>query len=84
MIKLRDVEGVTTVFVTHDLQAAATVASEYAEAAPDGRIVFRRGGDNLCLLNVECIMLEDGHISFEGRYEDLMSSQLPFVRTFVA
>ncbi|MBP1601726.1 MAG: metN [Acidobacteria bacterium] len=84
MIKLRDVEGVTTVFVTHDLQAAATVASEYAETAPDGRIVFRRGGDNLCLLNVECIMLEDGHISFEGRYEDLMSSQLPFVRTFVA
>ena len=84
MIKLRDVEGVTTVFVTHDLQAAATVASEYAESAPDGRIVFRRGGDNLCLLNVECIMLEDGHISFEGRYEDLMSSQLPFVRTFVA
>jgi phospholipid/cholesterol/gamma-HCH transport system ATP-binding protein len=84
MIKLRDVEGVTTVFVTHDLQAAATVASEYAETAPDGRIVFRRGGDNLCLLNVECMMLEDGHISFEGRYDDLMSSQLSFVRTFVA
>jgi len=84
MIKLRDVEGVTTVFVTHDLQAAAVVASEYAEAASDGRIIFRKGGDNLCLLNVECIMLEDGHISFEGRYADLMSSQLPFIRTFVA
>jgi phospholipid/cholesterol/gamma-HCH transport system ATP-binding protein len=84
MIKLRDVEGVTTVFVTHDLQAAAVVASEYAETAPDGRIVFRKGGDNLCLLNVQFIVLEAGHICFEGRYEDLMSSQIPFIRTFVA
>jgi phospholipid/cholesterol/gamma-HCH transport system ATP-binding protein len=84
MIKLRDVEGVTTVFVTHDLQAAGVVASEYAETATDGRVVFRKGGDNLCLLNVQFIMLEDGRISFEGRYEDLMSSQIPFIRTFVA
>ncbi len=84
MIKLRDVEGVTTVFVTHDLQAAATVASEYAETDPGGRIVFRKGGDNLCLVNVQFIMLEDGHISFEGRYEDLMASRIPFITTFVA
>jgi phospholipid/cholesterol/gamma-HCH transport system ATP-binding protein len=31
MIKLRDVEGVTTVFVTHDLQAAAVVAEMWAK-----------------------------------------------------
>lgn len=83
MIKLRDVEGVTTVFVTHDLQAAAVVASEFAETAPDGRILFRKGGESLCLLNVEFIMLEDGNICFEGRYEDLISSQVPFIRNFV-
>jgi phospholipid/cholesterol/gamma-HCH transport system ATP-binding protein len=83
MIKLRDVEGVTTVFVTHDLHAAGIVASEYAETASDGRTLFRKGGDNLCLLNVQFIMLEDGNISFEGRYEDLMASQLPFIRRFV-
>jgi len=83
MIKLRDVEGVTTVFVTHDLHAAGIVASEYAETASDGRTLFRKGGDNLCLLNVQFIMLEDGNICFEGRYEDLMASQLPFIRRFV-
>jgi phospholipid/cholesterol/gamma-HCH transport system ATP-binding protein len=83
MIKLRDVEGVTTVFVTHDLHAAGIVASEYAETASDGRTLFRKGGDNLCLLNVRFIMLEDGNICFEGRYEDLMASQLPFIREFV-
>ena len=38
MIKLRDLEGVTTVFVTHDLQAAATIASEYAVAEKDGKL----------------------------------------------
>jgi len=84
MIKLRDVEGVTTVFVTHDLPAAAIVASEYAETGPEGRIFFRKGGENLCLLNVQFIMLEEGHISFEGRYDDLMASQVPYIRTFVA
>jgi phospholipid/cholesterol/gamma-HCH transport system ATP-binding protein len=84
MIKLRDVEGVTTVFVTHDLPAAGIVASEYAETTPEGRILFKKGGDSLCLLNVEFIMLEDGKICFEGRYEDLMASQMPFVRNFVA
>ncbi len=32
MIKLRDLEGVTSVFVTHDLQAAGIIATSYAVA----------------------------------------------------
>src|SRR5512135_1141007 len=52
MIKLRDLEGVTSVFVTHDLLAAATIATEYAVAGDNSQVRFRKGGENLCLLNV--------------------------------
>ncbi len=83
MIKLRDVEGVTTVFVTHDLRAAGIMASEYALAESDGNVRFARGGDSLCLVNVHFIMLEEGTLRFEGRYEELLSSDIPYIRKFV-
>jgi phospholipid/cholesterol/gamma-HCH transport system ATP-binding protein len=83
MIKLRDLEGVTTIFVTHDLRAASIIASEYAVADTDGNISIHRGGDSLCLANVHFVMLQDGEISFEGRYEELKESQDPYIRNFV-
>jgi len=83
MIKLRDVEGVTTVFVTHDLRAAGIMASEYAIAESDGNVRFARGGDSLCLVNVHFVMLDEGMIRFEGRFEELMSSDVPYIRRFV-
>jgi phospholipid/cholesterol/gamma-HCH transport system ATP-binding protein len=84
MIKLRDMEGVTTIFVTHDLQAASIIATEYASAGSDGRVEFRLEGDSLCLLNINFIMLQEGSICFEGSREELMNSTLPYIRTFTA
>jgi phospholipid/cholesterol/gamma-HCH transport system ATP-binding protein len=84
MIKLRDLEGVTSVFVTHDLQAAAIIASEYASAGDAGRIDFTSGGESLCLLNVNFIMLQNGAICFEGSYQELMDSELPYIRKFAS
>ncbi len=83
MIKLRDLEGVTTVFVTHDLRAARILASEYAVADPDGHISFQRGGESLCLANVHFLMLQDGTISFEGRFEELRDSPDPYIQKFI-
>jgi len=82
MIKLRDLEGVTTVFVTHDLRAANILASEYAIADTYGEVRLQRGGDNLCLANVRCIMLQEGEISFEGSFEEMKQSSLPYLRQF--
>jgi len=84
MIKLRDLEGVTSVFVTHDLQAASVMATEFASAAEGGRINFKSGAENFCLLNVHFIMLHNGSICFEGTYQELMDSQLPYIKTFTA
>ncbi len=84
MIKLRDLEGVTSVFVTHDLPAASIIASEFATAQADGQVSIESGGDSLCLLNINFIMLQNGSICFEGSYQEMMSSELPYVRTFTS
>ena len=83
MIKLRDLEGVTSVFVTHDLQAADTIATSYAVANGNGQIRFMQGGKDLCLTNIHFIMLQEGAICFQGRYEEMLASSDPYVRTFM-
>ena len=84
MIKLRDLEGVTSVFVTHDLQAAGTMATEYAAAESDGRIRFIRGGTDLSIANIHFIMLQDGAISFQGSFAELSECKDPYVASFMA
>lgn len=83
MIKLRDLEGVTSVFVTHDLQAASTIATSYAVADGNGQIRFLQSGEDLCLCNIRFIMLQEGAICFQGRYDELIASSDPYVRTFM-
>jgi phospholipid/cholesterol/gamma-HCH transport system ATP-binding protein len=84
MIKLRDTEGVTSVFVTHDLQAASIMATEYASVDKEGQISYSSSGDSFCLLNVNFIMLYDGSICFQGSYQDLMNSELSYIHSFTA
>jgi phospholipid/cholesterol/gamma-HCH transport system ATP-binding protein len=81
MIKLRDIEGVTSMFVTHDLQAASIIATEHAFTGPDGGLEFGPGADSL---NINFIMLQDALICFEGTYAEMMNSKLPYVRNFTA
>jgi phospholipid/cholesterol/gamma-HCH transport system ATP-binding protein len=84
MIKLRDLEGVTSVFVTHDLPAASIIASEFAATKEDGQVYIESSNDSICLLNINFIMLQNGSICFEGSYQEMMSSELPYVRTFIS
>ncbi len=84
MIKLRDMEGVTSIFVTHDLHAASIMATEYASAGEDGHIDFKSAKESVSLLNISFIMLQNGAISFEGSYPELMNSTLPYIRKFTS
>lgn len=83
MIKLRDLEGVTTVFVTHDLRAAAIISNEYAVVDPESVVQIRRGGDSLCLAHVKFVMLYEGRVLFEGSMPELQSSGEQYIRKFV-
>jgi phospholipid/cholesterol/gamma-HCH transport system ATP-binding protein len=83
VIKLRDLEGATSVFVTHDLHAAEILATEYAE--PDGTgVSMKKGGDTLCLLHTGVILLREGEILFEGSFNELKSSIDRYIREFIS
>jgi len=84
MIKLRDMEGVTSVFVTHDLQAASIIANEYASLEQDGQIRFKTDGNSPVLSNIGFLMLQNGEICFKGSYRELMNSELPYIRAFTS
>ena len=83
MIKLRDLEGVTTVFVTHQLRDAFQVARSFVEVK-NGEIAYRRTNDDACLMGTEFMMLNRGEMVFRGRLEELQESSHPYVKTFMA
>jgi phospholipid/cholesterol/gamma-HCH transport system ATP-binding protein len=69
IIKLRDLEGVSSILVTHQLRDAFFVA-EHTAVRKDREIVFEpaiaRKADE-----AEFIMLKDGRIAFEGNAQEL-------------
>ena len=83
MIKLRDLEGVTTIFVTHDLPAAEIIASEHAAADESGEIRFTRSNSSSQLAS-HFIMLHEGAICFQGRFDELRKSTHPYVKQFTS
>ena len=83
MIKLRDMEGVTSIFVTHDLHAASIIATEYAAFSEDGSIGYTSDSGSGTLSAINFIMLMDGSICFHGGYRELTTSEVPYVKLFV-
>ena len=83
IIMLRDLKGVTGVFVTHRMRDAFTLASEYA-TSENGSVQFRREGQDLCIANTRILMLRDGKIIFEGPDEVLRRSEDAYIRRFLA
>lgn len=82
-IKLRDIEDVSSIFVTHEMNNLDYLASEYAVLDHDGKVDFEIEGKSWCLLNTEVMMLREGHIIFSGRENDLKECRDPYIRRFV-
>jgi phospholipid/cholesterol/gamma-HCH transport system ATP-binding protein len=83
MVKLRDLEGVTTVFVTHQLRDAFQVARSFVQVRGE-EITYQRTDDNSCVMGTEFLMLNRGEIVFRGRIQELEASSHPYVKTFMA
>ncbi len=83
VIKLRDLEGVSSIFVTHDLNSAITLASEMATGRPDGEVVFQRENNDFCLVNTRFVMLERGRVLFEGTDEELRAVDNEYIKEFL-
>ncbi|MEP7213824.1 MAG: ATP-binding cassette domain-containing protein [Acidobacteriota bacterium] len=82
-IKLRDLQDVSSIFVTHEMNNVSYLSSEYATVTEDGQVVFEKEGEKLCLINTEVIMLRDGQIIFSGSDERLRSSPDRYVQRFI-
>ncbi len=83
MIKLRDLEGVSSIIVTHQLRDAFYVATHMAvrNSAGTVHIVPATPGKEQ---EAEFIMLRDGLIIFEGDAGALRTSQHPYIREFLS
>jgi phospholipid/cholesterol/gamma-HCH transport system ATP-binding protein len=82
-IKLRDLQDVSSIFVTHEMKNLEYLSSEYATVNENGEIVFEKEGDKLCLINTGVIMFRDGKIIFDGKDEQLLKSDDPYIRRFI-
>jgi phospholipid/cholesterol/gamma-HCH transport system ATP-binding protein len=82
-IKLRDLEDVSSIFVTHEMNNLEILSSEYATVNEVGEVVFETEGKDICLINTEIIMLKEGKIIFSGKDEELEASKDEYIHTFM-
>jgi phospholipid/cholesterol/gamma-HCH transport system ATP-binding protein len=82
IIKLRDLESVSSIIVTHQLRDAFYVATHQAVREDGGiRIVPARGEKRG---QAEFMMLRDGCIAFEGTAEELRRTADPYLLEFMS
>jgi phospholipid/cholesterol/gamma-HCH transport system ATP-binding protein len=83
IIKLRDLEEVSSIVVTHQLRDAFYVATRTADRTKDGKIRIGLAGREK-ERETEFLMLRDGLIAFEGDAEALRNSKDEYLRTFLS
>lgn len=82
-IKLRDLEDVSSIFVTHEMNNLKYLSSEYAVVNDEGEVVFEPEGEKLCLINTNVIMFRDGKIIFSGSNEELEKVDDAYIKKFI-
>jgi phospholipid/cholesterol/gamma-HCH transport system ATP-binding protein len=92
-LKLRDVRGVSSIWVTHRIEDVRFLSSNYIAAAWSkqtkgdqvraAQIRIEDEGDKLRLVNTKVVMLHHGRIIFEGPDETFWESKDPFIRDFL-
>jgi len=82
-MKLRDLEDVSSIFVTHEMNNVEYLCSEYAVVNEAGEVVFEREGERLCLINSKVMMIREGNIIFSGTDESLRNAGDPYIQKFL-
>jgi phospholipid/cholesterol/gamma-HCH transport system ATP-binding protein len=82
-MKLRDLEDVSSIFVTHEMNNLQYICSEYAVVNDEGQVVFEREGERLCLINSKVMMMRNGKPIFSGTDESLRRAEDPYIQKFL-
>jgi phospholipid/cholesterol/gamma-HCH transport system ATP-binding protein len=83
MVKVRDLDGVSSILVTHQLRDAFNVARTFVFKR-DGQYVYNVVEDLATLEGTEFLMLREGVVHFEGRAHELWLSDDPYIREFLS
>ena len=83
IVKVRDLDGVSSILVTHQLRDAFNVARSFAcrEGEDFG---FRRVEDLKLLAGTDFLMLREGQVLFEGSPHELVTSTNPYLKEFLS
>jgi phospholipid/cholesterol/gamma-HCH transport system ATP-binding protein len=86
IVKLRDLEGVSSVLVTHQLRDAFFVAEHTAVRRDGARGIDFELANRQKANEAEFIMLKDGRIAFEGSAEELRAAaeRDPYIHAFLS
>jgi len=82
-MRLRDLHGVTSMWITQNMDEVRYLASHFYERTTDGRLLFRREGDRFCLINTKILMLAEGRVIFDGADELFWNARDPHIRQFL-
>ena len=82
IIKLRDLAGVTSVLVTHQLRDAFYVATHGATRSDEGHPIV--AATSAKVEEADFVMLRDGKIVFEGSADELRVADDPYLRAFLS
>ena len=83
IVKLRDLEAVTSVIVTHQLRDAFYVATNSASRSGSGELEISPA-TQAKIDEADFVMLKDGGIHFEGSADELRESDDPYMKTFLS
>jgi phospholipid/cholesterol/gamma-HCH transport system ATP-binding protein len=83
VVKLRDIERVTSILVTHQLRDAFYVATHEARKAAGGDIQLVEAAKEK-VEEADFVMIREGRVYFEGTAAELRTSTDPYLRTFLS
>lgn len=81
IVKLRDLERVTSLVVTHQIRDAFYIATHQA-VRHDGRVLIAAAAPGQPPL-ADFMLLRDGRIQFTGTAEELLASEDPYVKEYL-
>lgn len=83
IVKLRDIEEVTSVLVTHQLRDAFYIATHQARRG-DGKQILLEEATEQKVEEADFVMIREGRVAFEGHAADLRNSKDPYLQTFLS
>jgi phospholipid/cholesterol/gamma-HCH transport system ATP-binding protein len=84
IIRLRDLENVACILVTHEMDTVKYVTTAYAAVSEKGEVTVEEEGNNFCLSNTKILMLREGRVIFSGTNEEFVQSEDSYIQKFIS